>query len=451
MRILFSVLFLLLTISTESAAAPSQFDVSASMRGAVDFWIQIFTQYGKNQLVFHHRKDPAIIYSVLDFRELAESETPNKFAKLKEEEVDRETERIQAELLGLAAGGEGKSAWGKRVERLFDRFGARDKRSLYRDAADVENIRTQSGVRELFGAGLKRSGQYLPAIEAIFTERGLPAELGRVPFVESSFNYDAYSSVGAAGIWQFMRGTAKNYMRVGSAIDERRDPIIATRAAAKYLGHAYEVLGAWSLAITSYNHGISGVMKASRAVGSTDISVIIKQYDGKSWGFASKNFFAEFLAALEVEKNHRRYFPDLVIDRPVYFDEIQLGSSTEFGRLVTASGLSEDEFEHLNPALRRSYFGNKSLVPASAFVKVPYGKAAALLASSRGSILTWQFGPQGGKRVSSGDPMRRMEADSRNSSKKSISKGNKVISKTKKSSVSPAMVKKITAKKKKRR
>lgn len=421
------------------------------MRGAVDFWIQVFTQYGKHQLVFHHRKDPAIIYSVLDFRELAESETPGKYTKLKEEEVDRETERIQAELLGLAAGGEAKSVWGKRVERLFDRFGARDKRSFYRDAADVENIRTQSGVRELFSAGLKRSGQYLPAIEAIFTERGLPAELGRVPFVESSFNYDAYSSVGAAGIWQFMRGTAKNYMRVGSAIDERRDPIIATRAAAKYLEHAYEVLGAWSLAITSYNHGINGVLKASKAVGSRDISVIIREYDGKSWGFASKNFFAEFLAALEVEKNHKRYFPDLVIDRPVYFDEIQLGTSTEFGRLVAASGLSDDDFEHLNPALRRSFFGKKSLVPSSAFVKVPYGKAASLLASSRGSILTWQFGPSGGRRVSSGDPMRRMEAESRNSTKKKVSKGTNTIKKSKKSSVSPAMVKKITAKKSKKR
>ena len=436
-----------MVVSTnESLAQKSQFDTPASMRGAVDFWIQIFTQYGKHQLVFHHRKDPAIIYSVLDFRELAESETPSKYTKLKEEEVDRETERIQAELLGLAAGGEAKSVWAKRVERLFDRFNVRDKKSAYREAADVENIRTQSGVRELFGAGLKRSGQYLPAIEAIFIERGLPGELGRVPFIESSFNYEAYSSVGAAGIWQFMRSTAKSYMRVGSAIDERRDPIISTRAAAKYLEHAYEVLGAWSLAITSYNHGINGVLKASRTVGSTDISRIIREYDGKSWGFASKNFFAEFLAALEVERDRKRYFPELVIDAPVYFDEVQLGSSTEFARIVNASGLSDDEFEHLNPALRRAYFGKRSLVPASAFVKVPYGKAASLMTLVRGSVLTWQFGPRGGKRVSTGDPMRRMESE-----KASGAKSSKKVTKKLKSTFKPAVIKKITAKKTKKR
>ena len=167
----------------------------------------------------------------------------------------------------------------------------------------------------------------------------MPGELGRVPFVESSFNYDAYSSVGAAGIWQFMPwSTAKLYMRVGSSIDERRDPIISTRAAAKYLEHAYSVLGAWSLAITSYNHGITRLsLKASKTVRTKDVAKIIKEYDGKAWGFASKNFFAEFLAALEVEKNYKRYFPNLELDRPVYFDEVQLGSGTEFGRLVDSN------------------------------------------------------------------------------------------------------------------
>jgi membrane-bound lytic murein transglycosylase D len=446
-KILSFVLFwqlLLIATSNQALARDPRFDTPASLRGAVDFWIQVYTQYGKHQLVFHHRDDPAIIYSVLDFRELAATESPGRYVKLKEEEVDRETERIQAELLGLANGNGGKSVWAKRVERLFDRFGYRDKAALYRDAAQVDQIRTQSGVRELFSAGLKRSGQYLPAIEAIFTERGLPAELGRVPFVESSFNYEAYSSVGAAGIWQFMRSTAKSFMRVGSAIDERRDPIISTRAAASYISRAYSVLGTWPLAITSYNHGITGVLRASKTVGTTDIARLIREYDGKAWGFASKNFYAEFLAALEVEREHKRYFPELIIDRPVYFDEIQIGSNTEFGKIVEASGLSYEEFEHLNPALRLSYFGKKSVVPASVFVKVPYGKAASLLLVSRGSVMTWQFGPSGGKHgTAASNSMKRLEADRPIKSAKGKAKAKAV----RKSSFKPAVVKKVVAKK----
>ena len=435
------VCLLLLLGSGAAEARNPEFETPPSMRGAVDFWVQVFTKYGKHQLVFHHRDDPAIIYSVLDFRDLAASTSPGQYIRQKEEEVDRETERIQAELYALAAGGPANTVWAKRVERLFDRFGRANKRSLYREAADAEKIRTQSGIRELFEQGLKRSGQYLPAIEAIFTERGLPAELGRVPFVESSFNYEAYSSVGAAGIWQFMRGTAKAYMRVGSAIDERRDPIISTRAAAKYLERAYGVLGAWSLAITSYNHGITGVLRASKDVGSKDISRIIREYDGKSWGFASKNFFASFLAALEVESNYHRYFPDLVLDQPVYFDEVQIGSGTSYSRLVEASGLSADEFEHLNPALRLTYFSRGTLVPAGAFVKVPYGRAAKILSASPNSVVTWQFGPSGGRRGATGDPMRRLESDV--SKRKPNGASRKKVSQAK---VKPAVVKKIKPK-----
>jgi len=371
------------------------FAVPPSLKGQVNFWIQIFTKYGKYQMLFHHRGDPAIIYSVLDLTEAAQGYSGSKFERFKELEIERETKRIQSVLRELASGAPATQPFEKRIELLFSRFGAGDKRQRYLQAAEIDEIRTQSGVKERFYDGLKRSGQYLGAIEAIFSERGLPSELGRLPFVESSFDYDAYSSVGAAGIWQFMRGTAKSYMRVGAAIDERRDPIVSTRAAAQYLGRAYKVLGAWPLAVTSYNHGVAGVYKASVSTGSKDLAKIIREYNGRTWGFASKNFYTEFLAALEVERNYKRYFPNLILDRPVYFDEVRVSGRVLYGDLVSASGLDADEFEHLNPALRRKFFGMKTPVPAGTLIKVPYGKGARLVKSHPGTSVVWQYSPSG--------------------------------------------------------
>lgn len=375
------------------------FNTPPALQGAVDFWIQIFATYGKYQSVIHHRDDPAIIYSTMDFTEFAQGYSPGVFIRRKEEELDREIERIQSVLHKLASGQPADAPFERRIERLFDRFPPGNKKARYLEAAKPEKIRSQTGVKERFREGLKRSGQYLQAIEDLFSERGLPSELGRLPFVESSFDYDAYSSVGAAGIWQFMRGTAKPYMRVGAAIDERRDPIIATRAAAEYLSRAHRVLGHWPLAVTSYNHGITGVLRAANSVGSRDITRLIRDYEGKGWGFASKNFYAEFLAALYVERNYKRYFPDLVLDRPVYFDEVKLGASVNYGELVAASGLKADDFEHLNPALRRKFFGNKTPVPSGVLVKVPHGRGQSIINRSRGSMLTWQHTPQGSRRL----------------------------------------------------
>jgi len=399
------ILFTLLWLLPQLASAQrNEFSVPPSLQGQVDFWIQVFTKYGKNQMVFHHRDDPAIIYSTLDFTELTQNYSGSKFARLKEEMVDREIERIQSQLHKLASGLPLENATERRLDKLFERFGG-NKRARFLEATQIEKIRSQTGVKERFREGLRRSGQYLSAIEDIFSERGLPPELGRLPFVESSFDYDAYSSVGAAGIWQFMRGTAKSYMRVSAAIDERRDPIVSTRAAAQYLSRAYKVLGAWPLAMTSYNHGITGVLRASRSVGSTDLARIIKEYEGKGWGFASKNFYTEFLAALEVERNYRRYFPDLVLDNPVYFDEVRIGSAVPYSELVAASGMSGDSFEHLNPALRRKFFGLRTAVPAGILVKVPYGKGPRILAVSRASMVTWQHSPSGSTGVANlGEP-----------------------------------------------
>jgi membrane-bound lytic murein transglycosylase D len=159
---------------------------------------------------------------------------------------------------------------------------------------------------------------YLSEIERIFAAAGLPRELALLPHVESSFNSKAYSRAGAAGLWQFMPATGKRFMRIDNRVDERMNVRLSTIAATKLLRENYEELGTWPLAITAYNHGAYGMKQAVAAVGTNDFGTIVQRYQGPMFGFASKNFYAEFLAALEVVRHHKLYFADLSLSRSPY-------------------------------------------------------------------------------------------------------------------------------------
>ena len=142
----------------------------------------------------------------------------------------------------------------------------------------------------------------------VLEQHGVPEEIAALPHVESSFNPAAYSKVGAAGLWQFMPSTAKRFMRVDGVVDERLDPYSATEAAANLMLYNYRLLGSWPLAVTAYNHGPGGLRRAQEELGTSDIAVIVKRYQGATFGFASRNFYVAFLAALEVDRNAEKYF-----------------------------------------------------------------------------------------------------------------------------------------------
>ena len=354
----------------DSVRTISRLSVPRGLEGRIEFWKLIFTKYGKNHRVFHNRSHPEVIYSVLDFSEFEERLSGKELLRAKEQEILREEDQIRSALHHLAAGGDPRTPFEERVYRLYKKL-PRFSRSMFSEALEPDQIRYQTGIMERFQESLVRSGRYLKAIEHIFNEEGLPSELGRIPFIESSFDYTAYSSVGAAGIWQFMPATAKKYMTVSANIDERRDPIIATRGAAKYLRNAYEDTGSWALAVTSYNHGLAGILRAAREVGSNNIVDIIARYKAKSFGFASSNFFAEFLAALEIERNVNNYFPGLKREAPVEFCEIRLPKSMNISSLASYSHTTRDDIADLNLGLMKKIVEDRAPIPAGSYVKVP--------------------------------------------------------------------------------
>jgi membrane-bound lytic murein transglycosylase D len=308
----------------------SPFPVPTGLESSVDFWRKVFTEYSLSQLIYFDALDMSKIYEVNDVGE-----------------GSRSNEYLNAERARVAAA----------------------------NNVDIERVKTQRGVKERTAAGLKRSGRYIRQIQQIFRDRDLPPELTYLPIVESSYDIYARSSVGALGIWQFMPRTGREYMRVNTAIDERRDPFESSRAAAAYLKQAYEFLGSWPLAVTSYNYGQGGIARAVAEVGSDNLVDLIQRYSHPNWGFAPKQFYAEFLAAVEIGTNLNKYFPDLELDASVEIKEVELSSTTALASVITSSGLSRDEFLGWNPALGTA----TRIVPAGYRVKLPVDRSVAPL------------------------------------------------------------------------
>jgi membrane-bound lytic murein transglycosylase D len=325
-RRLLSLLFFCLALIAAQARAQTHedtlFPLLPGLEKPVEFWRRIFTEFSLSQLVFFDATDMSTIYDVID---VGEENRPKAY-------IDSEKARIAA-LHGV----------------------------------DVERVKAQRGIRERTMAGLKRSGRYLAQMQQIFSERGLPVELTYLPLVESSYDSTARSHAGAIGMWQFMPRTGKEYLRVTRYVDERRDPLESTRAAASYLKQAHELLGNWPLAITSYNYGRGGMARAVEEIGSDNLVDVIEKYVHPYFGFAPKNFYAEFLVAVDIGTNVERYFPGLELDTPVTLKETELRQNSSLTSIARSAGLTHNQLLGWNPALST----RTRIVPAGYRVKVP--------------------------------------------------------------------------------
>ncbi len=235
-------------------------------------------------------------------------------------------------------------------------------------AKAAQNVRSQTGQRERFLEGVFRSRKYMKKIKEIFRSYGLPEDLAYLPHVESSFNIKAYSKFGAAGMWQFTRATGKQYMTINSALDERLDPLLATHAAARYLKNSYRLLHTWPLAITSYNYGTSGMLRAVKAKGSYEN--IFASYSEGHFKFASKNFYSEFLAALKVAKKieHRSNIKEGPVQS---FRYLKLSGYMHIDHIKKHFRLGKRQIKILNPALLSTVFTGEKLIPRGYFLRLP--------------------------------------------------------------------------------
>jgi membrane-bound lytic murein transglycosylase D len=214
-------------------------------------------------------------------------------------------------------------------------------------------------------------------------------------------------------MWQFTRSTGVRYMRIDHIVDERRDPFFATDAAARLLADNFSVIQSWPLALTAYNHGLAGMRRAVQQQKTSDIATIVAKYQSRSFGFASRNFYTAFLAALEIDSNPERYFPNVKIDPPHDTATITVPAFTTVDTLADALNLRENALRDLNPALTDIVWSGDKYVPQGFELRVPRETAAvaeALLGAIDTSKLFASQRADREHRVRRGDTLSRIAA-----------------------------------------
>jgi len=325
----------------------------------VDFWVRVYTQIDTDSGYLHDQYDLAVVYDTLHF-------APNSSPRARERIVERARDHYAAELRRIASGEGPLSPEDERIKALW---GTQATAQRLREATD--DIRFQLGQANRFKAGLIRSGAWQQDIAEALRDEGLPPELAALPLVESSYNPRAYSKVGAAGLWQFMPSTGRRFMRIDRAVDDRMDPFRATDAAAQLLAYNHRILGTWPLALTAYNHGVAGMRRAVETLGTTDIVTIVRNYQSRTFGFASRNFYVSFLAALKIERDPQKYFGPIVPLKEAHFREVRMPAYVTVASLEHALAIDPETLRDLNPALRRSVWRGRLAVPRGYALRLP--------------------------------------------------------------------------------
>ena len=236
-----------------------------------------------------------------------------------------------------------------------------EKRRLEFSKAVIEHRRVRYFIeyfsksqKEHFTTSLARSGRYFPMISKVLREEGLPEELTYLALIESNFQTHAVSPSGAAGLWQFVPETARKYgLRINSWVDERRDPLKSTRAAAAYLKDLHEHFGKWYLATAAYNAGQGAIKKAMSNSGAKDFWSLSDRTVLKD---ETRNFVPKFVAAALIATNPQKYgFGAVNYDPALEYDEVEVGGNLQLARLAEMTGVEAQTLKELNPELLQNY------------------------------------------------------------------------------------------------
>lgn len=361
------------------------FAVPHGMEDRVKFWVDIYTKYTNDQGLLHDSKYINLVYETVDLSDISNNAmmTPTQKDRVKRKRIKEEKKLVAERLKRLAKVKDPSTLTGDdlRYWKLLEPIDEKDK---FTEAARHGRLRYQAGQKDQFMRGITQSGRYLKQMEEIFREEGLPIELTRLPFVESSFNLVARSKVGASGIWQFMRSAGRLYLRMDDVCDDRNDPLRATRAAARKLRQEYGMLQSWPLTITGWNHGAAGIRRMVEKYKTRDIAELTDVRHGK-FKFASANFFASFLAALQVEKDAGKYFGVLPTLAEVKGEDIRLEKEVQISQLLKWFNDDFDLAKLYNPHIRARVWTRKGHLHRRDFIRVPEDIVAKVNLDLRGA------------------------------------------------------------------
>jgi membrane-bound lytic murein transglycosylase D len=271
----------------------------------------------------------------------------------------------------------------KNIERPY--------RSAYGEIKLDQNEYVDIWVRYFQGRGrkhmetyLSRSSRYLPMMKNVLRENGLPEELVYIALIESGFSPRAHSKANAVGYWQFIRSTGKRFgMQIDTFTDERRDPVLSTRAAAEYFKALHNLLGDWHLAMASYNVGEGRVKRVVAKYRTKDFWTLMKTR--RALPAETRNYVPKFIAATMIAKDPAKYgFSEIEYQDPLSYDTVALQSPISLTKLATNLNVDVEEMKLLNPKFRTDFVpiarGNETVV------RIPVGRASDALAALSMSV-----------------------------------------------------------------
>ena len=346
-----------------------------ALRRRVDFWIDVYGRWRTNDAILHDAQRPHRVYKIIKGKACGTSGN-TQFIKEQKRQIRLRLERI-AILIE-----QNKTITQAKDKHYLNMFPERSPAVLRRA---TRNLRCQSGNKDGFRNALRRFGTYGPIVRRVLKDAGLHQDIQYLPFVESSYNPEAYSRVGAAGMWQIMPRTARELgLELNATMDERLDPEAASWAAARYLKDSKKNLTVAArskkanvsdseltpFVITSYNYGVNGMRRAIKKLG-PDFLTVLNRYRTKKFRVAVKNFYAGFLAARHVAQNSKRFFGSYSKGRPLRYDTIMLRSSVSIDRIRAVFGISLSRLKSLNPALTRFVWHGWREIPGGYPLRLP--------------------------------------------------------------------------------
>ena len=362
------------------AKITENFDVPEDLARRFHFWRSVYSYWGSDQYLVHLSEYPEVVLEMLDSSRLSD-----EMSDLEKYDYVKNVYKIQKKayrrlLRQMHKYRNTPEKFTPAMVRVASYMAHIEDKNKYREAA--RGIRIQRGQRDFIKSGLHTASKYLGHIEQNFVDNDVPVELALIAFVESSFNLLARSKVGASGVYQIMPSTGKQYLKVGNGIDERNDPIKASLAAAKLFALNYKILNSWPLAVTAYNHGVGGIKRGVRRSGSGDLSEIIQSYNGRAFGFASKNFYTSFLGVLATIRDRDEIFTDVEIQELIKFRTYKLRNNTSVSYFKKKFNLSDADIKELNPDLALWYIRTNGVLPRGYVLKLPVSEELSLYRAS---------------------------------------------------------------------
>ncbi|WP_321493807.1 transglycosylase SLT domain-containing protein [uncultured Desulfobacter sp.] len=378
--------------STSQFKEAEVFPVDDLIKPNVTFWTNVFSKYTRAQGLVHDMDDLSRIYEEI---KLDPSKTED--AALANKETQKEAiKKYKRILLAFSKGKVPETSQEKKIAALFP---DKPKPEIFKLAA--ERLRVQTGLKEHFMEGVIRSGALIDEFKMIFKSYGLPEDLAYLPCLESAYDIQAYSKFGAAGLWQFTHYTGKLFMDINSVVDQRRDPIVSTHGAAQLLKKNHETLKNWPLAITAYNHGLCGMSRAQAK--HKTYAAIYTNYRSRSFKFASRNFYPEFIAARNVAKNYTDYYGDITLEKPGQQTRYKVKGFVAATDLAGKLPVDLETLQAMNPALRKPVFDGTKYIPPGHTLYLPKHISSNLLDKTLEPLYCTAQNPSPFHRVIKGD------------------------------------------------